>query len=496
MLWLRGAVLAALLGVMVTSSVAAIIAVDPNAPAPLAGQPFLISAVPFGADTTFIELHNPHDNAVNLDGYSVVLEYKNGSVQVVSLPNIYLLGDSFMTLSNGAFVSNADASYAIPVQSAVLYKVSIKDHSGNTSLQLVIDGPTATRYTWLQRKSGEAGLDIFQANMTQKEMPVLPRGLGTYLLPAAIPSVQIVEILASHATCAPNDISLVCGDYVKFYNPSDAAVDLSSFRLRSDSGTSLSGNAFSLPYIIPAKSYMTISTRDDGDPISLTNDGGYVWLEDAEGVKRFDETIISYPDASSTTKVGWSWALDRDNIWKWTSTPQPDEANLITLPSSVQGTSTELAECPAGKYRNPDTNRCRNIEEAIATLTACEEGKERNPLTNRCRNVATLATAVLAPCDEGQERNPATNRCRQIASAESSLKPCDEGYERNSETNRCRKMISSLAGSITDPPAETNSSPTWYWLGGAVLLGAVGYGVYEWRTEIARAFRRFIPLGK
>ena len=106
--------------------------------------------------------------------------------------------------------------------------------------------------------------------------------------------------------------------------------------------------------------------------------------------------------------------------WVWTTTPQPDRANLITLPV------VSVIECPAGKYRNPDTGRCRTVEEAVNELATCPEGQARSTETNRCRSLATLAKATLTACGEGQERNPLTGRCRSIASAVAELLPCDE----------------------------------------------------------------------
>lgn len=497
---LLGLICAGILSALTGGVGSAIVAIDPDAPAPLANQPLIVTAVPFGSNTSFIEVHNPRDRAVNTKDFEFKLEYKDGTTMFIQMPDTYLLSESYMTLGNKMAVTNADAVFDISSQATPLSRISLVYPDKTEQLQLSIDTPTATRFTWLQRKTGESGLDTAQANMTQKEAPIVPRGLGTYALPSQIPFVRIVEILASPADCAPNDTSLVCSDYIKLYNPSDIAADISSFRLRTDSGTSVSGNAFKLPYIIPAKSYITIAARDDGDPLSLTNDGGYVWFEDAEGILRYDDTMIQYPDASSTTKTGWAWIVTDEGTWAWTSTPQPNAVNKMTQPAvatAVAGVTSELAECSAGKYRYPETNRCRNIEEAIATLTACEEGKERNPETNRCRSIATLASAALAPCDDDQERNPATNRCRKIANAESSLHPCDEGQERNPATNRCRNIASSAsATTFADPLGKPADQPSLHWLGGAVLLGAAGYGIYEWRSEISRAFRRFIPTGK
>ncbi len=320
-----------------------------------------------------------------------------------------------------------------------------------------------------------------------------------YVIPA-VPLLRIVEVVARHADCAPNDTSLVCGDYIKLQNISEQPIDASLYRLRTDSGTSESGNAFSLDGSFGPGAFLTVSLRDDGDRLSLTDSGGYVWLEDTAGLaKYYDETMIQYPSASSISKVGWAWALDpSDSIWKWTSTPSPDMENVITIPTEVLAASDSLGECPAGKYRSPETNRCRSLEEAVNVLAQCEEGKERNPITNRCRAVATLASSVLAPCDEGQERNPATNRCRSVVQASTStLTPCLSGYERNPATNRCRKAGSPAAVTAAVPMDATPENTS---LKTALLVvvgaGATGYGLYEWRGELLRGVRRLVPTGR
>lgn len=321
-----------------------------------------------------------------------------------------------------------------------------------------------------------------------------------YTVPLA-PALRIVEIIARHAECAPNDTSAVCGDYVKLQNSSDLPIDASLYRVRTDSGTSETGNAFSLNGFIEPGAYLTVTLRDDGEKLSLTDSGGYVWLEDIAGIaKYYDETMVQYPSASSTAKIGWAWALDSlDATWKWTSTPQPDAKNLITVPAEVITVTSEPGECPAGKYRNPETNRCRSLEEAVNVLAQCEEGKERNPVTNRCRSAAVLASATLSPCNEGQERNPVTNRCRATNSSGSvsTLGPCQTGYERNASTNRCRKTHSQGTSATTVPPAvgaERSSLQTALLV--VVGVGAAGYGLYEWRSELLRGLRRIVPVGR
>jgi hypothetical protein len=103
----------------------------------------------------------------------------------------------------------------------------------------------------------------------------------------------------------------------------------------------------------------------------------------------------------------------------------------------------------------------------------CGEGRYRNPETNRCKKVETEAAKTLTPCAVGYERNPETNRCKKVAVA-SGLVPCAEGYERNPETNRCRKVRENtgVAAGFGVPDSGGDGSE----VGGdaAGVLGAVG----------------------
>jgi hypothetical protein len=270
------------------------------------------------------------------------------------------------------------------------------------------------------------------------------------------------------------------------------AIELDDLVLRTDyyGNNRASSNTIALSGTLAPGAVLVVDETDDGDTLSLTNSGGYVWLEDAWGLMRYDKTMQQYQSAGSDEQ-GYAYTLDERGEWQWTTTPWPTGQNIITAPVVV------AAECPAGKYRNPETGRCRTIEEAVNALTECEEGYERNPTTNRCRKIAVTTVATLTPCKEGQERNPATNRCRSIASAVAELLPCDEGYERNPATNRCRKAgadaVPEAAFPVTPAKAGAADAAGWYALA-IVAAIAIGYGVWEWRAELGAAFKRLFGV--
>lgn len=477
---------------------ASALSVTPTQPIP-ANSGLLITAYGISAGQSsldILQLYNANETVMSLDGWRVgmVTTLQTAPQPIMTLSG-YVKAESHVLYSkNDSIVGSGVYPLAIPglVTGEKITKLVLL---APITAFLSPEQPVAAVDGVYRRGTTTTGYSTSTTFVKLSE-PISLYADELYMIPVA-PTLQIVEVVARHAECAPNDTSVVCGDYLKLRNNGEYTVDTSMYRLRTDSGTSISGNAFSLDVLLEPGAYLTVFMRDNGERLNLTDGGGYAWLEDAAGLAPYyDETMIQYPSASSNTKIGWAWVLDSvDGAWKWTSTPQPDADNLVTVPV-VAIASEVVSECPAGKYRNPETNRCRSVEEAVNVLAQCEEGKERNPVTNRCRSVASLASTALSPCDEGQERNPATNRCRSVLAASRTLTPCQTGYERNPETNRCKKILIGST-SVATPAAALEPG------GGSTLataliittgLGAVGYGIYEWRSELYRGLRRLAQL--
>lgn len=312
-----------------------------------------------------------------------------------------------------------------------------------------------------------------------------------YSPPPASNGLQILEILPHARDCSPDDTTTPdCVDYVKLYNPTNTAVDLSQYRLRigyKGQGSSIT-NAFHFDQSLEPGKYFTLATRDDGDAISITDTGNFVWLEDAYGVASYGP-VVQYPSASSTTKVGWAWAFD-GQTWRWTSAPHPFDANYFPpeIVAPVMPDTPSYVPCKVNQYRSPETHRCRNIVVSASTLVPCKPSQIRNPETNRCRSILAAASG-LQPCKAGQTRNPETNRCKSATSVSNQLKPCQPGWERNPETNRCRKgsVLGSATTKVQDIKSPATSSVRWLLIG-SVVAGALAYGLYEWRQEFALKF--------
>ncbi len=443
-----------------------------------------------GRQLLFFQLYNNYDTPLDLTQWRFYIDSIDEAHQIsfssptggfirpkghVIISSVgYVTGASYGDMQAVEFTNKSAASlHVVPPTDLAERSVAYTLRFAGDSTVTVNDDNFAGM--WLRNQSTTAGYNTTFALSSTSQ--IIDNSL--YVLPPS-PAARVVEVYAYSSDCAPNDTSVLCGDYIKLYVGSE---DMSEYVLRtSNSSTSrTTSNTFYLEDYPVVEGYITVNVTEKNDRVALTNSGGYIWLEDVYGLQRYDGTMTHYTGFSGKEQ-GYSWMLDDDGVWRWSTTPSPYSDNIVTAPVMP------VTVCPEGKYLNPDTNRCRTLEEAVNALAACPEGQYRNPATNRCRQLATTAS-TLQPCGEGQERNPATNRCRSVVSAVAELTPCKEGQERNPETNRCRKIsgVSTAAsgtGQLVEAAKEGGWS-IWTWSLVAVgVTGAVGYGIYEWRHEL------------
>lgn len=269
-------------------------------------------------------------------------------------------------------------------------------------------------------------------------------------------------------------------EFIEIYNPTDRVADLELYRLR-----------------IETDSVKTHSFPADGS----VNPGEYAIFYDVQmkftlpnttskvSLVGKDNTPVSTADPYTQPADDEAWALI-DGRWQYTNQPTPGAPNSLSIEDEEGISATSPTPCPEGKYRNPLTGRCRNIESDASVLATCEPDQYRNPETGRCRKLATPSAS--APCKENQYRSEETNRCRNIVAASAALASCKEGQERNPETNRCRNVVSSMpaAGFAVEPIKQGAEAFIGWWSLGIVGTAALGYGVWEWRHEILVYIRK------
>ncbi len=282
--------------------------------------------------------------------------------------------------------------------------------------------------------------------------------------------IVITEIL-------PNAFDADIGnEFIEVYNPTNQTVDLSLYSVATgiDSDKTY---GFPIGATIAPGEYRAFS--DSVMKFTLINTSSRVKLSAIDGSIVGDTNIYTSPGD------GESWALI-DNVWQYTNQPTPGAPNKPSLVEEVIVDSTDgnPSPCSVGKYRNPLTNRCRNIVSDAAVLSTCDTDQYRNPETGRCRKITTT---TVTPCKDGQYRSEETNRCRNISSA-STKKPCKDDQYRSEETGRCRNLPagSSIpsAGFAIHPIKESGMAFVGWWALGGIVLLAGGYGVWEWRREI------------
>ncbi len=288
--------------------------------------------------------------------------------------------------------------------------------------------------------------------------------------------LQLTEILPN-ATGSDTD-----REYVEIYNPSVVEVDLTPYVIRV-------GEAADKFYSFPPGAKIGPGEYrafyNGVIKFTLANTMGRVVLGTVDGTILGDTGRYNSPDDNS------AWAFI-DGAWQYTNRPSPGQANLrsFTEDDPDVPSATSLVSCPAGKYRNPLTNRCRNIESDASILAVCDADQYRNPETGRCRKIA-LATAQT-PCKDGQYRSEETGRCRNSTTV-SALAPCKEGQERNPDTNRCRntaaKSVPDAAFAVEPIQQGAKAFVGWWALGGVGVL-ALGYAGWEWRHEVVNALRK------
>ncbi len=273
-------------------------------------------------------------------------------------------------------------------------------------------------------------------------------------------------------------------EFIEIYNPTNYQVDLVGYLLQL--GPSYSKN-FVLPsFVLAPNSFASLS--DAQTTMTLPNTSASVKLLTPDG-QTVDETA-TYQDP----KDDQSWALF-DDSWQYTNQQTAAKINAMSVVPGVGAEEGEgVAACPEGKYRNPETNRCKTIE-TDAGPKPCAIDQIRNPETNRCRSIFS-SDSGLAACKPGQTRNPETNRCRNNATLASALKPCAPNQERNIETNRCRKKTADAiaASEVKDIESTVAADKGGWFLAGTAGVGLVGYGVAEWRSEISSGLQKFKAL--
>lgn len=313
-------------------------------------------------------------------------------------------------------------------------------------------------------------------NLTGVQTAVPPNMVqeGTDCLWDLLP-IELTELLPNAAGSDTGN------EFIEVYNPNSVTIDLTLYSVVIGANAEKS-IAFPVGTTIAPGEYRAFG--DQTLKFVLVNSMGRAALVGINGTTYGDSgTYENPPD-------GQSWALIGGG-WQYTNSPTPGAPNAASAvePEQPEDSNSSPAPCPAGKYRNPLTNRCRTIVSDAAVLSTCDEGQYRNPETGRCRKITTT---TVTPCKEGQYRSEETNRCRNIVVA-STQKPCKDNQYRSEETGRCRNLTATSVpeSAFAVQPVKDGAMAFvgWWALGGVGLL-ALAYAGWEWRMELFAAYGR------
>lgn len=476
-----------------------------------------------GQGPALIELHNRGKKPASVAGWQLRVERTNAEEEVICQVDLdgYLLPAGYASWTpsgNGGTYQLPDCQQPLAAVGSVRVQLLSPDGVVET-----VELPDAAMYvrhsTAARHRTGRLATDF-----TAQQRPPMT---GQLYQPPAGPGPQLQEVLP-HPSTAGGCAAAGCQSYVKLTNPTDQIIDLAAYRLVIGSSKGVVRATYPLTGKLAPGGYRVVDRAADGVALALPTSAGLIWVQDSHGVAD-GSRAAPYIRAGSTK--GQVWAYDpAQGTWRW-ATPAPHQAGPdLSPPADPQSQSpktpkttkspktakatdrsatqraqraTQPKPCRDGQYRDAYTGRCRSLRvAATGGRQTCKPGQYRDAHTGRCRSLAATTQGRAKPCKEGQFRNPATGRCKKIASTDDVAKAdCGEGRERNPLTNRCRAIkastppVAGFAAAATDQSAQQPLSFAGWWALGGVAALALGYGVWEWRHELARLARRLVGRG-
>lgn len=202
-------------------------------------------------------------------------------------------------------------------------------------------------------------------------------------------------------------------EFVELYNPNDAVFDLSGFKLQTKSGTSDARRSYTFPAGTKMSPKSFAAYPSENISISLSNNGGQVWLLDPAGNE------ISQTEPYAEAKEGLAWAL-AEGKWYWTTTPTPNAANTVNGTTSSIGSSNKSGN---GVGVVEGTKQDASLSSSAETSGNNSNKEDNNPLLHPLIIAGVAGAAILYGLYEYRgdvknklhqlQRNRATRRARR-----------------------------------------------------------------------------------
>ncbi len=466
--------------------------VGPSQP-PKVDGPYTIIGYSFqGKNLRYVQIENTSKLPASLDGWRLTTVWSGGSWSFQGTLSGRVAPGGKIIIADSQAVSGATLTFVNEVSLPAdpkLASITLAAPSGSNLNDTTVGISTTTAtpsvatspptYFFSRNISGSTGayLSTFSAIVPDKFFHLQVDPL--YERPVATP-LQIVEIYPRASACAPSSDSQLCRDYVKLYNPTNAAINLGAFRLRSGTygQSATSTNTTDLPQaLLPPRSYAAFS-------LGLVDSGAWAWLEDAYGEAMYDSTFVGYPSAGSREGMAWSYN-EMSGQWQWTRFPTPyDTPNQFSGSGTVnQCSELRLSEIAAN--HSPQFIEVYNASTEAIDISGCQLQTNRSQtVTYSFPDNTTLAAGAIrtvAISDTPLSLTKTMSGTVYILSSDSSVEvdsrsyenldsntslalvggrwlqtfavtpgatneyeeypPCQAGYIRNIETGRCNKII-------------------------------------------------------
>ncbi|HEX8226837.1 MAG TPA: lamin tail domain-containing protein [Candidatus Saccharimonadales bacterium] len=216
-------------------------------------------------------------------------------------------------------------------------------------------------------------------------------------------------------------------EYIEIYNPGDTEVDLEDYKLGVGTTTR---HEYRLPAdtVVAPHGYAAFYSADTR--LSLANSGGQARLSEPDG------DVLSETQIYGTATDNTAWSL-QDGTWQWSATPTPAAANSIVAP---------LAKAAAKPAATKTAATTKTAAKKQATATKASAAKTRSAAAKKAKAAKAAA--------KKKTKKPKTT------------------------------TISTAAAVKPKPPIHTAILV-------AVAVGAVLYGLYEYRHDISNKFSEF-----
>ncbi len=392
-------VLIVMMGVcLLLPEVSAAIGTQPTIP-PSVDGPFIISAYSFqGHSLRYVQIANTSNEVASLDGWKVQTEWDTEFWQAPQLSGSMRPG-SHTTVADVLVLPSATFPFTqpgTPVEPR-LETIRLVSPTGSGWLDSVVEISIKDSGSSMTPRDASASPEIFYfsrnvssstgnylSSFTATDTPPDVLASDSLYAPPTTNPLQIVEIYPNAPSCSPADTSLLCGDYVKLFNASTQPVDMSEFRIRTGVAgqSSTNSNTSYAANVLAAGAYVAV-------PLSISDSGNYVWLEDAYGTMLYEDSVVDVP--SSAGRDGMAWAYNsHSGAWQWTKYPSPDNQPNSFGPNGVVNQCKGLRLSEIGANYDAQFIEVYNAASEPLDLSGCQIQTNRSQVASYIFSPGTI----------------------------------------------------------------------------------------------------------